>query len=256
MRRERERWDGVGREGQGRKKGAPGKEERRVGEGRWEREGGGRGGGARQRRRARGGTRTPKPNSSSRTDGVGGWGWEQRPRRTARLSSPRAPGCLSVRPPGLARTGDVPSRRGLSGQFCWGFVAAFPETGARGEPGRPSQVGAAPCAPHARGPPAPLGALPALPGLIFCLGLSHTSWLLLRPLWPTSPFPSPSPGTVRPASPARPATVPPEAKTNSPEGTSRSVRRPDGTLGRMKGGGRPPRGPRRIMGARQIAGGT
>lgn len=203
MRRERERWDGVGREGQGRKKGAPGKEERRVGEGRWEREGGGVGGAGREGGREEEHGHLNPTAAAGRTE-LGGVGWEQRPRRTARLPSPRAPGCLSVHPPGLARTGDVPSRRGLSGQFCWGFVAAFPETGARGEPGRPSQVGAAPCAPHARGPPAPLGALPALPGLIFSLGLSHTSWLLLRPLWPTSPFPSPGPGTVRPASPPLP----------------------------------------------------
>lgn len=99
MRRERERWDGVGREGQGRKKGAPGKEERRVGEGRWEREGGGVGGAGREGGREEEHGHLNPTAAAGRTELGGGWGGNRGPggqrdspapgRLAASLSTPR-----------------------------------------------------------------------------------------------------------------------------------------------------------------------
>lgn len=97
MRRERERWDGVGREGQGRKKGAPGKEERRVGEGRWEREGGGVGGAGREGGREEEHGHLNPTAAAGRTElGGGGVGTEAQ----ADSATPQPPGAwLPLCPP-------------------------------------------------------------------------------------------------------------------------------------------------------------
>ena len=221
-----------------------------MGEGRWEREGGGE---AREGGREEEHGHLNPIAAAGRTEGGG--------RTEAQAdSAPLQPSGRLVAspsgPPGRARTGDVRSRRGLSGQFCWGFVAAFPETGASGEPGRPSQVGANPLRAPRSGPSRSARCPPS----------SSRPHPLLRtfPHFLASPSPSLANIALPVARPGdRPARLPCPARDSPTRGENKQPRGHFNERAEARRhtrederGGRPPRGPRRIMGARQIAGGT
>ena len=179
----------------------------------------------------------------------------QGPRGPDVRCAPAAPRRLAVPPsaPGAGEDRGLSGSPGLSGRFCWSFVAALSETGEPGCPAAGRVGGAAP----ARGEP-PLRAPHSVPSQLspprpLRLTFPHL-WASLRPPWVPSPF-----QVARPASPLPPGRDSPTRGENKqpPRALKGSVRLPDGRLGGMKqAADHHAVGPGRIMGARQIAGGT
>lgn len=143
----------------------------------------------------------------------------------------------------------------FSGQFLLGSVGAFSLVEAGREQRRHLTGGSTPlCAPRSKSS-----------WSVHCHPSSsgHTSLFMTSPHFLASLLPAFADTTLHvarpedlpdPTSPAR--TVPPEAKTNSPEDTSRSVQWPRRSTWKDKRGCSHPAGPGRIMGAQQIARGT